>query len=46
MMPLNHATPAFEKRCASDLKHVKLQGLQPKEQIEQVGSGLALQHRI
>ena len=30
MMPLNHATPAFEKRYASHLKHLKLQGLQPK----------------
>ena len=30
MMPLNHATPAFEKRYASHLKHHKLQGLQPK----------------
>jgi len=30
MMPLNHATPAFEKRYASHLKHLKLQGLQLK----------------
>jgi len=30
MMPLNHATPAFEKRYASHLKHLQLQGLQPK----------------
>ena len=30
MMPLNNATPAFEKRYASHLKHLKLQGLQPK----------------
>ena len=30
MMLLNHATPAFEKRYASHLKHLKLQGLQPK----------------
>jgi len=30
MLPLNHATPAFETRYASHLKHLKLQGLQPK----------------
>jgi len=30
MMPLNHATPAFEKCNASHLKHLQLQGLQPK----------------
>ena len=31
MMPLNHATPAFEQRYASHLKHLQLQGLQPKK---------------
>ena len=30
MMPLNHATPAFEKRYANHLKHLQHQGLQPK----------------
>ena len=30
MMPLNNASPAFEKRYASHLKHLKLQGLQTK----------------
>jgi hypothetical protein len=30
MMPLINATPAFEQRYASHLKHLKLQGLQPK----------------
>ena len=30
MMPLNNATPAFEQRYASLLKHLQLQGLQTK----------------
>jgi len=30
MMPLNNASPAFEQRYASHLKHLKLQGLQTK----------------
>ena len=30
MMPLNNASAAFEKRYASHLKHLKLQGLQTK----------------
>ena len=30
MMPLNHATSAFAQRYASHLKHLQLQGLQPK----------------
>ena len=30
MMPLNNASPAFEKRYASLLKHLQLQGLQTK----------------
>ena len=30
MMPLNDATSAFEKGYASHLKHLQLQGLQPK----------------
>ena len=30
MMPLTNADPAFEQRYASHLKHLKLQGLQPK----------------
>ncbi len=30
MMPLNNASPAFEQRYASHLKHLKLQGLQAK----------------
>ena len=30
MMPLNNASPAFEQRYASLLKHLKLQGLQAK----------------
>ena len=30
MMPLNNASPVFEQRYASHLKHLKRQGLQTK----------------
>ena len=29
-MPLNHASPAFAQHYANHLKHLQLQGLQPK----------------